>query len=515
MYKWLVENTDYIIRAEKSGIITDILKDAVEVLYDDKSKEVIELQRSSLKTGNIIVMEIRKAVGERFREGDIIADSLISKDGFFSPGVNLFVAYMPYYGYNNEDGLVISEKASEKFTSLTYNSLKLTLGDYNKNNWRFKKYVSKGEFVNENQDILCVTSKLPKTKPKYLNAAYGKTGILQSIGRQINSKDDTVTYKANIISFDEMLRGDKMSGRHGNKGTISLIEKNSKIPSFLNGELLDIIINPCGVPSRMNLGQMLEAHLGFVCCLLDLHIRSDSFNGAAESEIKELLRFCYDLSNAEKADSVINNKTYKHLPDVIKDAAYRRFEYIKTWRGCFEPDGTAYLINNRNGKKFGNRVVIGCAYFMKLAHEVEHKRTERSGVFEGTTYAAVSKQPMRGVKRKGGQTIGEMEIWALIAHGANNFLLEALHDKSDNVYIKNAMKHAVKNKTEYEKRIDYGMFSNHGTEVLKYIIEGMNGYLDTNIGSDVSLESILSECNMIDNDTVDMNDFNSVEESDE
>ncbi|MBR1737867.1 MAG: hypothetical protein IJ736_12790, partial [Firmicutes bacterium] len=494
MYKWLADDMDYCIKAEYSGKVKKITTKSVIVDYDGVGEKEIPMKRSSFKTGNIILIENRKGEGESFKKGEVIADTMISRDGIFSPGVNVLVAYLPYYGYNNEDGIVITEKAAAKFTSFNLNRLSLSLGDYSKNKWHFKSYIKNGSYVNSGDAILRASSNNKKVKPKELRGRFGKSGILQSISREFEYIEDKITYSANIKSYDELISGDKMAGRHGNKGVVTLVEKNSKAPSFYNGEIVDVILNPCGVPSRMNLGQLLEAHLGFVCYLLDLHIRSDSFNGATEDEIKELLQFCYDLANSEDVEDVLSE--YEHLPEIIKDSARIRYDYIKTWEGCFYPDGTANLMNNRNGKPFVGRVVIGCAYFMKLAHEVEHKRTERGGVLEDATYGAVSKQPMKGSKRLGGQTIGEMEMWALAAHGASDTLIEALHDKSDNVYVRNAMKESVKEETEFEKEISYSMFSNHSSEIFRYLIEGMNGYIQSDVGTDLSLKSIMKEAHI-------------------
>lgn len=499
MYRWLVEDMGYVVKAEKAGVIKEIDSNALMVLFDDGIEKRIPLKQSEFKTGNLIVMETRYMAGDKFEKGDILAENHISRGGMFTPGINLLTAYMPYYGYNNEDGLVITQKAAEKYTSVSLNRLQLTLKNNSKNKWKIKRYINTGEFVNINQDILRAESKVKNVKPQILKGRFGKSGILQSISKEV-SNEDNVTYNVNIISFDDMLVGDKMSGRHGNKGVVALVEKNSKAPSFLNGEIIDIILNPCGVPSRMNLGQMLEAHLGFVCYLLNLRIRSDSFNGASVTEIKQLLKFCYDLSNTDNFEDIINKPEYKDFPNIIKKHAEERFEYIKSWKGCFEADGTAFLINNRNGKRFANKVVIGCSYFMKLSHEVEHKRAERSGV-TNSTYAAITKQPMKGSKKKGGQTIGEMEMWAIVAQGASSFLLESLHDKSDNVYMRNAMMKAIKNESEYKRNPNFEMYSNHGTEMLRYLIEGMNGNLKTNIGTDLSLKAIIEEAELNDNNS--------------
>lgn len=491
MYNWIINDTDYVITAKENGIIEDITPDVVKILYDNRKLSIeIPLKRQMIRTGNIVIMEMHKNIGDRIQKGDLIADSLISKDGMFTPGTNFLVAWIPYYGFNNEDGIVLTQNAANKLTSFNYNEESISLEEYEENKWEYKSYFKVGMYVGEGQDILCIKSSNPKKECKYLKARFGKTGIIHKITTSLDTRENKITFIVGIISVNELLEGDKMSGRHGNKGVVTLIEENSKAPSFLNGELVDIVLNPCGIPSRMNLGQELEAHLSFVCYLLDLHIRSDSFNGADVDEIMELLQFCYDIANSEKEENIINSSKYIHLPDIIKEHAIKRSEYIKSWKGCFFPDGTAYVINNRNGKIFANKVVIGNMYFLKLAHEVEHKRSERGGILSTTTYSAITKQPAKGLKNFGGQAIGEMELWAVLAHGANKLLMEMLHDKSDNIYIRNKINEAVKEKRPYTRCFNPYVNSNHATEIFQYLIEGMNGYINTNVGTDLSLENI-------------------------
>ena len=288
-----------------------------------------------------------------------------------------------------------------------------------------------------------------------------------------------------------------MAGLHGNKGTETKVVDNSKMPAFLNGVPIDIIQNPCGLGSRMNIGQQFEAHLGFCAFLLGLRFQSDSFNGADLSEITLLLKFCYDLSNGPDAETVI--RSYPGLTPVIYQRARERFDYIKTWQGCFNADGTATIINHVTGKPFDEPVVIGCPYYIKLSHEVEHKRHERGGLTPNVEYKRINKQPPKGSSKGGGQASGEMENWALMGHGVAHVIREVLNDRSDNVAAREHLQ------TEYalgEKLnpFDYDMHSSRSNEIFRMYAETIGTKIEQEgFGSSLDCSSINMQVNYIEN----------------
>ena len=202
--------------------------------------------------------------------------------------------------------------------------------------------------------------------------------------------------------------GDKMAGRHGNKGVVSRILKQEDMPFLPDGTPLDIVLNPLGVPSRMNIGQVLEVHLGYACKALDWQIMTPVFDGAHEADI----RACFEKAEAERAN-------YKD-----KDTANIDFSKIP-----MNPDAKTQLTDGRTGEKFDSPVTVGYMYYLKLHHLVDDKIHARST----GPYSLVTQQPLGGKAQFGGQRFGEMEVWALEAYGAAYTLQEILTVKSDDI----------------------------------------------------------------------------------
>jgi DNA-directed RNA polymerase subunit beta len=510
MYKDLVNKADYIVKAEEGGkVIDDLPEEYVRVQYNDGTEKTIGFTRSHNFGSSLIVMDTRLKKGGTFKKGDIIADSILSRNGMYSPGRNVLIAYMPWYGWNYDDSIVLSQKAACDFCSPIVNKLESVLPNNTFNNWEYREKIHNESYASAGTEILQITSrKISETKS--IKAKLGKSGIVQSVYKTPSSEDDKLTITVKLLDIEELHQGDKMAGRHGNKGVVSRIEPSSTMPSFKNGEIIDVLQNPCGIGSRMNPGQLLEAQLGFVCYLLDLEIRSNSFNGAATSEIKDLVEFCWKICNTDDADPERILSQYDY-PDIIKDAARNRFDYLQEWKDCFLPDGTAYLINNRTGELTESPVMIGCVYYLKLEHEVDHKRNERKGIID-SSYTQISKQPKSGGSVKGGQTVGEMEIWALASHGASEVLMECLNDKSDNVDIRKKMKEAISyGSGNYLYDVDYNTTSNTATEQFQYLLEAMGGYLEkSGVGTCLDKESILRLANQIKSSGVDLDFFDDI-----
>lgn len=499
MNNWIIEDSDFVIRAPKAGMVLDFNMKSIRVQYDgDTTATTIPINTTRIRNDSVTIFDIKVSANEHFEKDQILADTMVSREGFFSPGANLLVAYLVYYGYNHEDGLVISSKASEKFTSMSVNTIKKTFPNNAQYNYRFKFSQEIGTYINESAPICVVTSNdRMRRPPETIYSKHGKTGILYNIEKITNENDGSAEIVCTLINFDELQRGDKMTGFHGNKGTVSIIVDNSKMPAFLNGVPIDIIQNPCGLGSRMNLGQQFEAHLGFCAYLLGVRIQSDSFNGADLTEIAQLLKFCYDLANGPDAETVI--KSHPGFVPIIYQRARERFAEIKKWQGCFYEDGTATIINHKTGKPFDEPVVVGCPYYIKLSHEVEHKRHERAGLTSDVEYKRINKQPPKGSSKGGGQGIGEMEMWALMGHGVSTVQMEALNDRSDNEAAREHLE------TEYEigaklEPFDYDRSSNRSNEMFRMYLQALGAKIQQEwFGSSLDSHDIRMQVNYIEN----------------
>ena len=370
---------------------------------------------------------------EKVKKGDIIADGPSTAGGDLALGKNILLAFMPWEGYNFEDGILISERLrkDDVFTSLHIEEFDIEarttkLGD--EEITREIPNVSEEALKNLDEngiirigahvtpdDILVgkVTPKgesEPPAEEKLLRAIFGEkakdvrdTSLRLPHGVKGTVVDVLVLSKENgddlkagvnqlvriyIAEKRKIMVGDKMSGRHGNKGVISRVLPIEDMPHLENGTPIDICLNPLGVPSRMNIGQVLEVHLGLAIEDMDKYIATPVFDGASEEDVK----------------------------DFLEDAGYSRTGKVK-------------LIDGRTGEPFDNPVTVGRMYMLKLHHLVEDKMHARAI----GPYSLVTQQPLGGKAQFGGQRLGEMEVWALEAYGASNILQEMLTVKSDDI----------------------------------------------------------------------------------
>ena len=370
---------------------------------------------------------------EKVNKGDIIADGPSTAGGDLALGKNILLAFMPWEGYNFEDGILISERLrkDDVFTSLHIEEFDIEsrttkLGD--EEITREIPNVSEEALKNLDEngiirigahvtpdDILVgkVTPKgesEPPAEEKLLRAIFGEkakdvrdTSLRLPHGVKGTVVDVLVLSKENgddlkagvnqlvriyIAEKRKIMVGDKMSGRHGNKGVISRVLPIEDMPHLENGTPIDICLNPLGVPSRMNIGQVLEVHLGLAIGDMDKYIATPVFDGASEEDVK----------------------------DFLEDAGYSRTGKVK-------------LIDGRTGEPFDNPVTVGRMYMLKLHHLVEDKMHARAI----GPYSLVTQQPLGGKAQFGGQRLGEMEVWALEAYGASNILQEMLTVKSDDI----------------------------------------------------------------------------------
>jgi DNA-directed RNA polymerase subunit beta len=373
------------------------------------------------------------AVGDRVEEAQILADSYSTDEGELALGQNILVAFMPWEGGNYEDAIILSDRIvqDDKFTSIHIEKYEAEARDTKLGPEEITRDIPNvGEEaladLDENgivyigaevgpQDIL-VGKITPKgeteltAEERLLRAIFGEkarevkdTSLRLPSGEHGKVVDVAIFSRENndelLPGVNKMIRigvaqkrkisvGDKMAGRHGNKGVIAKILPVEDMPFLPDGTPVDIVLNPLGVPSRMNIGQILETHLGWAAQALGIHVATPVFDGARESAIKEQLKLA-------------------GLPE----------------------DGKITLRDGRNGKTFEQPITVGYIYMMKLHHLVEDKIHARST----GPYSLITQQPLGGKAQFGGQRFGEMEVWALEAYGAAYILQELLTVKSDDV----------------------------------------------------------------------------------
>lgn len=455
----------YVIKAKKDGVVDGIPLGKLLLTYDDGTTEDVVIQETSVTNQSVNFLNFHVKEGDRFKKGEVLVDSAIAREGIYSPGVNLFAAYLAD-GYNYEDAVELSEYAANQFISISTETITHRMHRQGNESIRVgREYYYR--YIPEN-GVIAQVSRQSKSDARCNSRDVlrsGKhSGILYQIERNQEEKKAT-EYNAHLLSFNRLRTGDKMAGRHSNKGTASIIRKNSEMPCFMNGRPLDILLNPCGVPSRMNIGQNFEAYLGFIAYLLDVYIESDPFNGATKGDIKLLMHYVWDLANSVNPKSVCSK--YPMLPSALHTQAISRHEAIRDWEGCFNPDGTANLWNPATGMCLENAVTFGVPYMLKLEHEVNHKFHARAGMLE-EDYSQITKQPTEGSARGGGQKMGEMELCAYAAYGATDFLYETCNSSSDNVLGRVNTTLSMLNLPEYMKN---GDLVPHSVEMFRYLLE--------------------------------------------
>ena len=423
-----------VITSKASGRVTYV--DANRITVTDKNGVEYNHRLLNFEKSNQSMCLHQKPIvdlDEKVKKGDIIADGPSTAGGDLALGKNILLAFMPWEGYNFEDGILISERLrkDDVFTSLHIEEFDIEarttkLGD--EEITREIPNVSEEALKNLDEngiirigahvtpdDILVgkVTPKgesEPPAEEKLLRAIFGEkakdvrdTSLRLPHGVKGTVVDVLVLSKENgddlkagvnqlvriyIAEKRKIMVGDKMSGRHGNKGVISRVLPIEDMPHLENGTPIDICLNPLGVPSRMNIGQVLEVHLGLAIGDMDKYIATPVFDGASEEDVK----------------------------DFLEDAGYSRTGKVK-------------LIDGRTGEPFDNPVTVGRMYMLKLHHLVEDKMHARAI----GPYSLVTQQPLGGKAQFGGQRLGEMEVWALEAYGASNILQEMLTVKSDDI----------------------------------------------------------------------------------
>lgn len=423
MYRDIFKCSDaYLLVAEKTGTVTAIDIGRITVMYDgDTDETVYKVNEFAANTERVLCMRYRVRENERVVRGQILADSSASQDGVYCPGKNLLVAYMPT-GYNYEDAVHTSMEASVEMTSPSAKFVRRKIsGSYEVNRDGMYKYYKAGE------KITTVTKK----QGNFIDAHDVHTnvsGIWYSI-------DDTGMGGArelhfNLLGYRKLTVGDKVSGRHGNKGVDAKVDSNSSMPMLPNGTPIQILLNPHGLPSRMNAGQIMEAHLGLVATVLGIYINSDSFNGASLQEVQMLMKMTHELANCGNKELCWSIMSKYGMPRELQETVYGNMDQVMDWAGTFDEVGDCRLYNPMTGKWFPHKITIGVSTILKMKQEGESKIHGRGGPLE-EEYMMTSAQPTSGGARGGGQAMGGMESWAVQSYGASNVAHDMVTVNSD------------------------------------------------------------------------------------
>jgi DNA-directed RNA polymerase subunit beta len=430
----VAKDSGYVVLAKNDGVVSQITGDKVVILNNEKKFDeykIRKFQRSNQALG--INQRIIVDPGQKIKAGDVLADSYSTENGELALGQNLVVAFMPWNGGNYEDAILISERlvSEDVYTSIHVEDFSIDVRDtklgpevitrdipnvgeealsdldeegvirvgakVEPGSILVGKITPKGETELSAEERLLRAifgEKARDVKDTSLRLPHGERGKVVSIKFFERDKGDELPagvikrIQVSVAQMRKVTAGDKLAGRHGNKGVISKVLSIEDMPYLEDGTPVDIVLNPLGVTSRMNIGQILETHLGIAAAKQGFKIATPVFDGVEWETIKDEL---------EKAG--------------------------------LERDGKSELYDGRTGKKFDKRVTVGVIYMLKLVHLVDDKIHARST----GPYSLVTQQPLGGKAMFGGQRFGEMEVWALEAYGASHILREMITFKSDDV----------------------------------------------------------------------------------
>ena len=454
-YKAAVDS-GVVVLAKREGEVTFVSADTVKVRAKNgeiDEYELIKFLRSN--HGTCINQKPIVEVGEKVTAGQVIADGPATSKGEISLGRNALIGFMTWEGYNYEDAVLINERLVREdiYTSIHIEEYEIECRDTKLGPEEITRDIPNvGEDALKDLDdrgIIRIGAEVTagdilvgKVTPKGETELTAEERLLRAIfGEKAREVRDTslrvphgeygtivdvkvftrensselspgvnVVVRCYIAQKRKISVGDKMAGRHGNKGVVSRILPSEDMPFLPDGTPLDIVLNPLGVPSRMNIGQVLEVHLGYAAKALGWHICTPVFDGAHEEDIRECFRLA---ENSTKLD----------------DYAYKNSAALDFSRIPLTEDAKTQLYDGRTGEPFDNPVTVGYMYYLKLHHLVDDKIHARST----GPYSLVTQQPLGGKAQFGGQRFGEMEVWALEAYGAAYTLQEILTVKSDDV----------------------------------------------------------------------------------
>ena len=460
--------------AKVGGIVERVSADEIVVRNDNSQRDVYKLikyQRSNQST--CLNQKPIVDLGQRVEAGQIIADGASTCKGELALGKNPLIGFMTWEGYNYEDAVLLSEKLVQEdvYTSVHINEFEADARDtklgpeeitrdipnvgedalkdldergiirigaeVRPNDILVGKVTPKGETELTAEERLLRAifgEKAREVRDTSLRVPHGETGIVVDVKVFTRENGDDVGPGVNqlvrvyIAQKRKISVGDKMAGRHGNKGVVSRVLPVEDMPFLPNGRPLDIVLNPLGIPSRMNIGQVLETHLSLAAKALGWKISTPVFDGANEIDIMDTLEMANDYVNTSWEE--FSAKWEPLLNGDILDELYANRDHREEWKGvALGRDGKVQLRDGRSGEPFDNRVTIGFMHYLKLHHLVDEKIHARST----GPYSLVTQQPLGGKAQFGGQRFGEMEVWALEAYGAAYTLQEILTVKSDDI----------------------------------------------------------------------------------
>ncbi|MDD6302402.1 MAG: DNA-directed RNA polymerase subunit beta [Bacillales bacterium] len=423
------------VTASFDGVVTEMDSKHIVVKSDETGESINYVLQKFVRSnsGTCINQTPIVHVGDKVKKGDVIADGPAMDNGDLALGQNVTIAFMTWNGYNYEDAVIMSERLvkDDVYTSIHIEEYSIEcrttkLGDeeitrdipnlsedakanldaegiiipgseVKEDDYLVGKITPKGltEPTPEEKLLMAIFAEKTKDgKDTSLKVPHGGAGIVIDVKRFKRDQGAELpagvneVIKVYIAQKRKISEGDKMSGRHGNKGVISRILPVEDMPYLPDGTPVDIMLNPLGVPSRMNIGQILEMHLGMACKKLGLHIATPVFDGISNEEVFDLMA-----------------------------------------KAGMDPDGKTVLYDGRTGDRFDERISVGVMYMIKLVHMVDDKLHARST----GPYSLVTQQPLGGKAQNGGQRFGEMEVWALEAYGAAHILQEIITLKSDDM----------------------------------------------------------------------------------
>ena len=403
-------------------------------------------QNSRIVAESIAFTNLKVWHNKEMKAGDLMKETTISRDGCYTPSRMALIAYIPY-GFNHEDGVVVTEQCTINYISTTVHHIETHM-PYDSDSY-FNSKIDRPLYPRHVGEILTdiYPAGAKRTESNIFCSVYARKQahgipIENTIKRDKASRKQSVnTY---VLSLDKLKPGDKMSGRHGNKGVVSKVLPNSEAPMFMNGIIPDVILNPLGVPSRMNLGQILELHASFCAMLTGIYINSDSFNGMTTYEVETFMHLVYDYSTwlrdkfvnsaADLISRIHSTPEYAEfgLPVEYIEQMWEARGNVEKWIDCFNRDGTAQMVDPITGTLYRSPVTFGWAYYLKLEQEVELKESHRGGPLN-EEYSFITQQPQDIGDSKKGQKLGEMELVTQVAYGASALIEESLNEKSDNI----------------------------------------------------------------------------------
>ena len=454
------------VLAKHDGVVERVDADKVIIRTSKTTTdeyELIKLMRSN--QGTCVNQRPIVSVGEEVKAGQVIADGPATRNGEISLGKNALIGFMTWEGYNYEDAVLINEKIvrEDVYTSIHIEEYEIearenklgpeeitrdipNVGEDALKDLDERGIIRVGAEVNAGDILVGKVSpkgeteltaeerllraifgeKAREVRDTSLRVPHGAYGIVVDV--KVFTPDNCDELQPNvrqvvrcyIAQKRKISVGDKMAGRHGNKGVVSRILPQEDMPFLADGTPLDIVLNPLGVPSRMNIGQVLEVNLGYAAKALGWKVMTPVFDGAHESDIHEAFRTAAEQNHGENAPEYPTQ-----LPKIMGE----RGHIIDFSKIELDEDGKSEVFDGRTGEKFDNRVTVGYMYYLKLHHLVDDKIHARST----GPYSLVTQQPLGGKAQFGGQRFGEMEVWALEAYGAAYTLQEILTVKSDDV----------------------------------------------------------------------------------